>query len=119
LLAELQGDEIAVPPEIAAEVERKLRAGICLGCGQPIAKGERVTRGLDASCRYQVKQLINSDKTSEAALILAGKMTAKPSQGGRKPKRLGNLLEGVPTKETAILKDITGQKKGRQKPKST
>jgi hypothetical protein len=77
-----------VKVKISTEVEKRvvqLRAeGKCLGCEEPLTKGERVSRGLCMTCYHGARYAMKRRRTSEAQLLREGRLLEQ-NPGGRKP----------------------------------
>ena len=61
-----------------------LSAGKCLGCENTLVDGERVTRGLCATCYHGTLHAIKAGKTTEEDRLREGWILAA-SLGGRRP----------------------------------
>lgn len=70
-----------------------LSAGRCLGCENELVAGERVTRGLCATCYHGTLHAIKVGKTTEEDRLREGRIL-RASPGGRRPanKYLTDLM---------------------------
>lgn len=59
--------------------------GLCTGCLEKLADGERAIRGMHPACYYATYYAIKTGKITEEDRVREGKMLP-PAQAGRKPK---------------------------------
>lgn len=72
-----------IPPEIEAEMLRKMENRICLAWDHPITEGDDVRRGLCETCYSTLTARIRRGQESEIDLMVQGKLGPK-AQRGRK-----------------------------------
>jgi hypothetical protein len=72
---------IEIPPEIQAEVERKMAARICLAWDHQIPEGETVYRGCCETDYQTLMARMRRGQETESALMMAGKLGPKGSRG--------------------------------------
>jgi hypothetical protein len=83
----LSGEKVVVPPEVEAEVNRKLRKRICLACDSEIPPEVKVKRGQEEACYNTTRSRIRKGDVRERDLIISGKLTAENLLPGRKAKQ--------------------------------
>jgi hypothetical protein len=83
----LEGKPFEVPPEIAKLVEERLKAGICLACGQKVIEGDRTRRGQESACYATTRSRMRRGLITERQLVEQGKFTAEKATPGRTAKQ--------------------------------
>lgn len=75
---------VLVTDEVQKEVERLKSEGRCLGCGKPIADGEKVRLGQCGTCYGATYRALKKGTTTFEQLTAQGKIASEPR--GPKPK---------------------------------
>ena len=79
----------------------KMQKRICLNCGKPISKNQRVIRGCHDSCQKQIKRSIERGELTDAQAVSRG-MLAPPQSGGRKRREDTELARFIASGENKI-----------------
>ncbi len=112
-IIEAELEEIVVPPEIAAEVKRKMDARICLAWDHPIPEGEESYRGRCKTDYSLAMQRIARGQESERDLMMRGEL----GPPGKRGRRAASDLEKA-AKQKKVAEDLEAYKKRKAKGKA-
>lgn len=76
-----------VPAEIAALVEQRVKARVCLACGQKALDDEQMRRGQDSACYATTRSRMRRGLITERQLVEQGKLTPEKAAPGRPAKQ--------------------------------
>ncbi len=107
-------DPVDVPPEIAAEVKRKMDEGICLAWDHPIGD-EPSIRGLCETDYHTTMARIRRGEENEVELMQQGKLGPR-SKPGRKAAK--DLAAEKAAKQKKVAEDLEAYKKRKAKGKA-
>ena len=87
LIDSIEQKPFDVPREISEMVEARVKARICLACGEQALEDEQIRRGQDSACYATTRSRIRRGLTTERQLIEQGKLTAEKASSGRPAKQ--------------------------------
>lgn len=110
-----QIEALSTPPELSSQIQAlvagRIAKRICLACGNVIAEGDRIKRGLDTTCYNTTRNRIRRGEVAERTLVEQGKLAIEGKSPGRIAKQDQKVQALVDDAEAELKQRRAAKKK--------